>query len=188
MKNNVSIRMLTVDDAAAMVEHFVRNDPTPGVGSPPISSPIPKTHVIDVVARTESAKKDWVMPVDQLGWERAWGVFAKGKIVGEISLSSSRLIETQLHRAILGMGIEPEYRGSGLGTILLATALDWAKEQSSLAWIDLGVFAHNAQARRLYGNFGFRETGRCIDCFRVDGLSVDDIQMTLELSQYDSRR
>lgn len=82
------------------------------------------------------------------------------------------------------MGIEAEFRGNGAGTALLATALNWAKEQNFLAWIDLGVFAHNSAARSLYGKFGFIEMGRCIDCFRVDDLRVDDIQMTLDLGQY----
>ncbi|MCX6124735.1 MAG: GNAT family N-acetyltransferase [Proteobacteria bacterium] len=181
---NLSIRMLTNDDAIAFVDHLVRNAPTPGVGAPPISDPFPKSHKIDVTARIESAKKRWIMPIDNLGWGRAWGLFIGEKIVGEATLSSARLIETQLHRAILGMGIEPEYRGSGVGTALLTAALSWAKEQKSLAWIDLGVFAHNAAARRLYSNSGFLEVGRCVDCFRVDDLRVDDIQMTLDLRQY----
>lgn len=187
MKSKVLIRMLTVDDAAAFVEHLVRNLPTPGVRAAPISDPFPKSHNLDVPERIESAQKRWVTPVDTLGWSRAWGAFADGRVVGEITLSTSRLIETQLHRAILGMGIEPEFRGTGIGADLLVTALNWAKEQQTLAWIDLGVFAHNTAARRLYGNFGFMEIGRCIDCFRVDDLRVDDIQMTLELSQYVSR-
>jgi ribosomal-protein-alanine N-acetyltransferase len=187
LRSKLLIRMLTRDDATAFVDHLVRNAPTPGVGSPPISDPVPRNHKIDVPARIESAQKRWVMPIDKLGWSRAWGVFAGSNIVGEITLSTSRLIETQLHRTILGIGIEPEYRGTGVGTALLAAALGWAKDQKSLAWIDLGVFAHNAAARRLYGKFGFIEVGRCIDCFRVDGLRVDDIQMTLDLNQYEKK-
>lgn len=185
MKHNISIRLLTCDDAPAFAEHLARNAPTSGVGAPPISSPFPRSHQTDVPARIESARKRWVMPIDQIGWGRAWGAFANGALVGEASLSSSRLIETQLHRAILGMGIEPEYRGTGIGTALLAAAVNWAKEQDSLAWIDLGVFAHNAAARGLYGKLGFVEVGRCIDCFRVDDFRVDDIQMSLDLKQYE---
>ena len=192
MKSTLSVRMLAVEDAPAFVDHLVRNAPSPGVRSPPISDPFPSSQKIDAAAYLKSAQRRWLIPAGEPGWGRAWGVFAnssfeKDFLVGEVTLSTSRLIETQMHRAILGMGIEPSYRGNGLGTEMLKTALSWAKEQHFLAWVDLGVFAHNAPARRLYANFGFQEIGRCVDCFRVDDVRVDDIQMTLDLSQYTPR-
>lgn len=181
MNSNLSIKLLTPDDAVAYVDHLIRNAPTSGVGAPPISNPFPASHKIDGPAKIKSAQSCWTIPTEKLGWSRAWGVFSGNAIVGEVTLSTSRLIETQLHRAILGIGIEPDFRGNGVGKALLRAALDWAKDQNSLVWIDLGVFAHNEAARHLYSKFGFLEVGRCVDCFRVDGLSVDNIEMTLHL-------
>jgi len=60
---------------------------------------------------------------------------------------------------------------------------DWALKETSLAWIDLGVFAHNLAARRLYERLGFRETGRSRDAFRIDDERIDDIQMVLDLNE-----
>jgi len=48
-------------------------------------------------------------------------------------------------------------------------------------WIDLGVFAHNEAARALYKSVGFVEVGTVKDQFRVDGVSIDDVSMTLAL-------
>ena len=73
MDTNLSIRMLTPNDAIAFVDHLVRNAPTPGVGAPPISDPFPRGHKIDVPARIESTQKRWMMPVNKLGWSRGWG-------------------------------------------------------------------------------------------------------------------
>jgi ribosomal protein S18 acetylase RimI-like enzyme len=81
----------------------------------------------------------------------------------------------------MAMGIERDFRGQGWGGRLLQTALDWARAETTLAWVDLGVFEHNAPARALYRKFGFKEVGRREDLFRVHGVRITDIQMVLEL-------
>jgi RimJ/RimL family protein N-acetyltransferase len=43
------------------------------------------------------------------------------------------------------------------------------------------VFAGNARARKLYQRMGFIETGWVRDCFRIDGVTIDDISMVLDL-------
>ena len=80
------------------------------------------------------------------------------------------------------MGIQRAFTGQGHGQRLIEVAVRWARDEAKLAWIDLGVFAHNLPARKLYRRMGFVEQGLHRDAFRLDaGLSVDDIQMTLEL-------
>jgi RimJ/RimL family protein N-acetyltransferase len=108
--------------------------------------------------------------VDQVGWERSWGLFEGTEIRGTIQLRHSPKLESNLHRALLAMGIERGQRGQG-----------WARAQSSLEWIDLGVFEHNAPARALYSRFGFREAGRREDLFRVFKTQITDIEMVLKL-------
>ena len=183
MDAQLSVKLLSPDQARVFVDHLVRNAATPGVRLPPISDPHPLSRKIDVDAKIESSQRRWIMPVQQVGWDRTWGLFSGDLIVGHVNLSTARLLETQLHRVILGMGIEPDYRGRRLGASLLSNALAWAEEQSSIEWVDLGVFAHKTAARRLYLKFGFREVGTFVDCFRVNGQKVDDIQMTLQLRQ-----
>jgi RimJ/RimL family protein N-acetyltransferase len=88
----------------------------------------------------------------------------------------------ELHRALLGMGIERPFTGKGNGRRLMEAAIAWARDTRRLSWIDLGVFANNVPARKLYARMGFVEIGMRRDAFRVDdGVSVDDISMTLEL-------
>jgi RimJ/RimL family protein N-acetyltransferase len=79
------------------------------------------------------------------------------------------------------MGLELVARSRGLGSKLLKMAIEWAREQESLHWIDITVFAHNTPARKLYAAHGFVEQYTSIDRLRVEGVSIDDVVMTLKL-------
>jgi RimJ/RimL family protein N-acetyltransferase len=117
-------------------------------------------------------------------WLRAWLALERstGAIVGHVELSGGRLV-AELHRCEVGLGILRAHHRRGLGLALMETALAWAREQPGLAWVDLGVFADNAPARALYARLGFVETSRTIDRFRIDGASIEDVQMTLRLDR-----
>jgi ribosomal protein S18 acetylase RimI-like enzyme len=87
-----------------------------------------------------------------------------------------------MHRAMLGMGVLRRHTGQGHGRRLIEAAVAWARGNTRLAWIDLGVFATNARARALYVRTGFVEQGLRPDAFRIDaGLAVDDVLMALDL-------
>ena len=182
------IKPLSASDAGLYIDHFVRSVSVSGVGDTPLFTVIPAGVPIDKEKRRAMAEKAWQITTGLHGWERAWGAYTPiegvTKIVGSVTLSSERLAPCQMHRCILGIGIEPGYRHVGLGRNLMTTALTWCKSQTFLSWVDLGVFADNLRARRLYESFQFQETGRTIDCFRVNNIRVDDIHMTLELKEY----
>ncbi len=136
-------------------------------------------------ARTIEAVLGWVARLARSerepGWFRLWiARDREGEIVGHIDLSGGRLI-TELHRAELGMGIERDHRGKGLGPALLDAALAWARATGTIAWVELGVFSTNPRARRLYERFGFERIGYIPDRFRVDGTVIDDVRMALRL-------
>ena len=63
----------------------------------------------------------------------------------------------------------------------MVASLEWAREQQSLAWVDLGVFGGNTPAQALYKQLGFVETGVTHDRFRIDGTSINDVRMSLRL-------
>ena len=77
------------------------------------------------------------------------------------------------------MGLLLGYRGQGWGSRLLRTAIDWAREQDGVIWIDLGVFHDNPGARRLYEKHGFTLQGEVEDQFRVDGVSLNNAHLSL---------
>jgi RimJ/RimL family protein N-acetyltransferase len=60
----------------------------------------------------------------------------------------------------IGMSILQEYRGQGVGTALLAAAVEWARHQDGVHKVELEVWPHNAPALTLYQRHGFEVEGR----------------------------
>ncbi|APR81674.1 Ribosomal-protein-alanine acetyltransferase [Minicystis rosea] len=120
--------------------------------------------------------------LDEPLWGRAWGLFAEdGTMVGHVELRGGR-VPAEMHRATLGMGIMRAHTAQGHGRRLIETTVKWAREEAELEWIDLGVFADNAPARKLYQRMGFVEIGTRRDAFHLDsGVKVDDVLMVLRL-------
>ena len=101
---------------------------------------------------------------------------AGGAIVGSIHVDASK------HGfGDIGMAVAREWRGRGVGSALLAAAIDWARERG-LHKLSLGVWPHNAAAIGLYRKFGFVEEGRRVkQCRRQSGELWDVIEMGLLL-------
>jgi RimJ/RimL family protein N-acetyltransferase len=121
-------------------------------------------------------------PLGQAGWRRVWiALDADGAIAGHIDLRA-RPEPAAAHRALLGMGVQRDHRQQGLGLQLVGAALDWARLQPGLAWIDLEVLSVNEPARRLYARAGFETTGEVRDMFRLDGAELAYTYMSRSLS------
>ena len=63
----------------------------------------------------------------------------------------------------------------------MQAALDWAKAQPTLTWLQLFVFDHNLPAKKLYKKFGFEKSGITPDMFRVNGQKISEVSMILML-------
>ncbi len=104
------------------------------------------------------------------------------ELVGRLCLVGG-LLRSELHRANVGMGVTRSHRRQRGGSLLLATAIGWARRQLLIDWIDLSVFSDNPDAEALYARHGFQVVGRTPDRFRLHGRSLDDIAMTLHLAR-----
>jgi ribosomal protein S18 acetylase RimI-like enzyme len=82
---------------------------------------------------------------------------------------------------MLGMGVHRTYRRRGLGGRLLSTAVEWARDEARLKWIDLEVLSENHPAVALYLRSGFTMTARIADMLEIDGLAHDLTYMTCAL-------
>lgn len=79
---------------------------------------------------------------------------ADGQLVGLLHIEVSRHGFGEL-----GMLVDRGWRGRGVGSSLVAAAIDWADEHG-LHKLCLEVFAHNEAAVALYRKCGFVEEGR----------------------------
>ena len=81
----------------------------------------------------------------------------------------------------IGMMVAREWRGRGVGSALVAAAIEWGREHG-LHKLTLSVFPHNKAAIGLYCKFGFAEEGRRVkQVRRADGELWDLIEMGLQL-------
>ena len=104
---------------------------------------------------------------------------ARGRIVGTLSLyrAADHVPET----IWLGMLVAADCRGAGVGSALVAFAIDHARKAGYRA-IGLEVFPHNEAARRLYRSFGFVERESLVaHLLRADGTRWDIIRCQLSL-------
>jgi putative acetyltransferase len=75
------------------------------------------------------------------------------KVVGMLGLHTLR--GRRAHAAQLGMSVHDDYQNQGVGSKLLAAALDLADNWLNLKRIELTVFTDNARAIHLYQKYGF---------------------------------
>lgn len=103
-----------------------------------------------------------------------------GKIIGNINIDGNQR-RIMKHTAVFGMGMHREWQNSGLGTLILRAAIDWARDQSELELLFLQVYAENEAGLALYRKTGFVEHGRMPKMFKQNGRYHDEISMHLLL-------
>jgi RimJ/RimL family protein N-acetyltransferase len=108
--------------------------------------------------------------------ERTLVAFAADEVVGLIFV-----VESSFGFGEIGMMVAANRRGRGVGTALVAAAIEWARARG-LHKLTLSVFPHNEAAIALYRKLGFVEEGRLRGHIRrSSGELWDLIEMGLPL-------
>ncbi|MDY0021969.1 GNAT family N-acetyltransferase [Arenimonas caeni] len=97
---------------------------------------------------------------------------AGDEVVGQLGLHVSANPRRR-HVGELGMGVRDDWQGKGVGSALLAAAIDLADRWLQLRRLELQVYADNAAGIALYTRHGFVEEGRHRDFAYRDGAFVD---------------
>lgn len=90
------------------------------------------------------------------------------------------------HRIQIGLSVKKQFRGNGLGGMLLKRAESWAKE-NSISSIELEVIVGNP-AIKLYKSLCYEETGRVINGFERNNKYHDIICMQYRLTEENDER
>ena len=105
------------------------------------------------------------------------GAFHDEKIIGLLGFRVYKNNKMK-HRGSFGISLRHEYRGEGVGEILLRKLFEVAGRIDGLIQIELNVMSENVRAFHLYKKMGFVETGRTPKGFVLaDGTFSDDIAM-----------
>ena len=121
-------------------------------------------------------------PVDVEARAASWrieGTFVA--VAGSVVIGSVHVEPSSHGYGELGMAVAREWRGRGVGSALMATGIEWARERG-LHKLSLSVFPHNDAGIALYRKFGFVEEGRRVKQIRrQSGELWDTIEMGLLL-------
>ena len=112
-----------------------------------------------------------------------FGAFLDENLVGLASLSVESSAKQRHRGLVTGVFVAQEARGRGLAARLLGGVIAYASKHVDV--LDLAVGTDNAPARALYGRLGFRPYGVMHDALRVDGRSIDEELMALDLRARD---
>lgn len=97
-------------------------------------------------------------------------------------------MQERLHRAQLGMAIQRDYWGAGLGRRMLTLAIGQARK-NGFEQLELGVFCDNTRAIHLYESCGFHAWGTQPRAFKLkDGTYRDEIMMIQFLNEAPCKR
>lgn len=99
------------------------------------------------------------------------------EVVGMVLIQGG-VLRRMRHSGKLEIYLCADARGHGVGSRLVAAALEWAVACRRLSKVGLNVFAHNERAQALYRAHGFVEEGRRVAEYRLsDGTEWDDVLM-----------
>jgi ribosomal protein S18 acetylase RimI-like enzyme len=100
-----------------------------------------------------------------------------GVPVGWVTVRPASPLASNAHvQQIQGLGVDPGWRGRGIGRALVEAACDHARARGARR-ITLRVLGTNPAARRIYEAAGFRVEGVLPGEFHLAGRDVDDILM-----------
>lgn len=107
---------------------------------------------------------------------------ADGVVLGMLDMRQPSPRRKARHRVLLGMSVREACRGQGVGTALMARAIEWARANPDLSLVTLEVYAANTRAIALYERFGFVPKGTLPGgLVHDDGSAWDQVEMFLSV-------
>lgn len=108
-------------------------------------------------------------------------IFNDDKLIGNAGIELGEL--TQKHIGAFGISLKKEYRGKGIGSLLMKTILEESqKKLKNLEIFQLTVQAPNKIAKTMYEKFGFKEYGRLPNGVKLENGYRDHVFMYKTLS------
>lgn len=149
MELEVIIRKAESRDARKMIEymHEILSDKTVCLPLYDDEFQISDDKEIEIIERYYNSNTDVFFVVEH-----------NEEIIGILN-SNSNSRKATVHDISFGMSIKNEYRNKGIGSKLLNSFINWAKEKPYLYAINLTVWKENVNAIKLYEKFGFHKCG-----------------------------
>lgn len=99
------------------------------------------------------------------------------RVVGMLSVDTFPNRPRRRHAGAIGMSVQDEWQGKGIGTALMRAGIELADKWLNLTRLELEVFTDNEPAIRLYERHGFEHEGTLRQYAFRDGRFVDAYMM-----------
>ena len=158
----ITIRHATPDDAPALVRIF--------------SGPRAITGTMQIPYTSEEARRKRLADAPEGTYPLV--AVVDGEVVGQLTLHTYPNRPRRRHAGDLGIAVHDDWQGQGVGTALMAAAIDLADNWLNLTRLGLEVYTDNEAAIRLYTKFGFEIEGTLRRVAFRDGQFVDSYAMS----------
>lgn len=98
-------------------------------------------------------------------------------LLGLIGLHTVAASARVAHVRTIGLSVDPDYAGQGIGSQLLRAAIDLADNWLNVTRLSLGVYSHNQRAIDLYERHGFIKEGLSRGISFGHGRYLDSLEM-----------
>lgn len=142
-RNKITIRRAEVSDAEAIQATFA----TPKAMAGTLQVPFPSVEKWRKWL-ADTPADDFVLVAD-----------VAGEVVGNLGIHLTSKSPRRRHAAGIGMSVRDDWHRHGVGTALLAAAVDLADNWLNYTRLELTVYTDNAVALALYRKFGFEVEG-----------------------------
>jgi ribosomal-protein-alanine N-acetyltransferase len=120
---------------------------------------------LDVVAQLDAVAFD---PLWHYGVKALWELLFSGR--GQVALMGERIVgytalaqrNDEIH--LTRIAVAPDVQGQGIGRLLLADAIGYARQQGARA-VTLNTQVNNARSQHLYQAYGFRPTRQVLPVY-----------------------
>lgn len=147
----VRIRAVQPGDAEAIAESMAQPRAVAGTMQLPYTGQTARERMI---ARSDDDPDTIFLCAATLDEDRA---------IGNIGIHTNGKRARRRHVAAIGMSVHDEWQGRGVGTALMAAAIDLCDSWLQVRRIELEVYVDNPAALRLYERFGFEVEGTLRD-------------------------
>lgn len=168
----VVLRSPREDEAQALIDYLkVVRAETDGIMSDPLDT-LP----------TLEEERQWILKSNRNDAGIHLAAEADGEVIALGGIDQPGFVRQQ-HIGSLGISIRQQWCDRGLGTIIMQSMIDWARQNSTLELVTLTVFADNPRAQAVYRKIGFQIDGLLPRRAKVDGKYRDMIVMSLWLNE-----
>jgi [ribosomal protein S5]-alanine N-acetyltransferase len=178
----VRLRTLTEDDYPEWYEVRARCRDWLVPWEPrPDGSPTTPEDKASFVARCAARERE-----RQMGTGYGFGIFVKGKLAGEITLSSIQ--RGPFQNAFVGYWVDRSMAGNGLAPEATVVVLRFAFEELTLHRIEVAIVPRNQASRRVVEKLELRQEGIALRYLEIDGRWEDHVRYAITAEEWVERR